>query len=656
MPRTSEPHPRIVAGNLAALPQALAPLCAQERWVIWRWTRGKNGKWTKPPFCAAQPDQHAANNDPATWTHHSTAVAAVSAGEAHGIGFALPGSDISAIDLDKCRDPETGKLDAWAQAIIDGAPGAYVETTVSGTGVRIIGTGEGAPVHRKFAIHSGREGAAIELYRGATRYITVSGSEIGNCHQVTNIDDLIDRLLAEHDRPKGNGAEKLHHAGNGLDDDIDHLIRNGAPEGQRSEAFNRVVWSLAATGASIDEIVVELERYPSGIAEKYAGRLAVEVERCWRKWAQCRSNDSPRRDHRHADRGRTAELAGASEIKPESIDWAWPNRFAFGKLALIAGDPGLGKSTILTEIAAIHSVGGSFPCGEGTARRCESIILTAEDGLADTVIPRLIAAGADLTKIHIMKGTRAPDSQRSDLFDLTRDIEALRGAFTEHPNAKILIIDPITAYLGPTTKSNENSSVRRALAPLVDLIEEFGVLAIGNNHLNKQAGKAIYRVLDSIAWVAVGRILHLIVKDAENPENRKLIVDKTNIGHKPLGLTYLIQAHDIAGETGEVIGTSRICWGTKYIDESADEAMSENKDQDPTKTEDAVEFLKIVLADGPMLTTDIEAEAKAARVLGRDEDIGQSWPFRAARKRLGVITRKTGLLGGWQWSLPEKAP
>jgi len=654
MPRTSDPHPQTVAGNLAALPPALAPLCDQKRWLVWRWTRGKNGKWTKPPFRAAQPDQHAANNDPETWSDHGAAAAAVSAGHAHGIGFALPGSDISAVDLDRCRNID-GTLDAWAQAIVDSAPGAYLEVTVSGTGVRIIGTGAGAPVHRKFTVRNGREGAAVELYRGAIRYITVSGTEIGNCNQVGNIDGLIDSLLAEHDRAehgRANGGAKANGAGANGDDDIDRLIRNGAPEGQRSEAFNRVIWSLAATGASVDEIVTELERYPGGIAEKYAGRLAVEVERCWRKWAQCRSNDR-RGDRRQADGENTATLRRANTIEPESIDWAWPNRFAFGKLALLAGDPGLGKSSLLFEIAALHSIGGAFPCGEGNARRCEAIVLTAEDGLADTVVPRLMAAGADLSKVHILTGTKMANSEVENHFDLTRDVAALRRALADHPNVKVLIIDPLTAYLG-ATNAKENAEIRNALAPLVKLIEEAGVLCIGNTHLNKREGtKAAYRILDSIAFTAVGRLVHLVIKDADNPDNRKFICDKTNIGHRPLGLTFIIQPHDITSSKGEVIGTSRICWGTSYIDETADQAMTVD-DKNPTMTDAAVEFLKIVLADGPMAVADIEREAWAARELSESQHLADSKPFRSACRRLGIVTRKLGLEGGWQWSLPSQ--
>jgi putative DNA primase/helicase len=348
---------------------------------------------------------------------------------------------------------------------------------------------------------------------------------------------------------------------------------------------------------------------------------------------------------------RTAVLVRADEMKPESINWAWKNRFAFGKLVVLAGDPGLGKSTILVELAALHSIGGEFPCGEGHAQECETLILTAEDGLRDTLIPRLMAAGADLKKIHFLTGTKAEGGDDEALFDLGRDIPALRKALKEHPNIRILIIDPLTAYLGPI-KAKENSEVRRVLAPLVKLIEETGVLAVGNNHLNKSAGKALYRVLDSIAFVALGRIVHLVIKDADNPDNRKFICDKTNIGSKPLGLTYILQKTWItAPETGEEIETSRICWGTQHIDESADEALGDSTE--PTHKDEAIDFLRKLLTDGPLPVTDIEAEAQAARLLGESQSISQSKPFRSARNALGIVTEKVGLQTGWVWSLPK---
>jgi hypothetical protein len=345
----------------------------------------------------------------------------------------------------------------------------------------------------------------------------------------------------------------------------------------------------------------------------------------------------------------------ADQLEPESINWAWKNRFAFGKLAIIAGDPGLGKSTVLLEIAALHSNGSQFPVGEGLAQRCESAILTAEDGLRDTVVPRLMAAGADRSKIYLLTGTKVEGQDDEAMFDLSTDIVALRQFFQGHPNVKILIIDPLTAYLGPA-RAKENAEIRKVLAPLVKLIEDFGILVIGNTHLNKSAGKALYRVLDSIAFVAVGRILHLVIKDASNPDNIKLICDKTNIGSKPLGLTYMIQKHWITTEHGEEIETSRICWGTQHITETADEALDE--DGDPTATDDCIHFLKIVLKDGPLPVAEIEKEARDACLLGDNQPMKQSKPFRSARTALGIVPHKVGYQGAWVWALPHegKAP
>ena len=193
------------------------------------------------------------------------------------------------------------------------------------------------------------------------------------------------------------------------------------------------------------------------------------------------------------------------------------------------------------------------------------------------------------------------------------------------------------------------------MTPLVKLAEETGVLVLVNSHLNKGAGKALYRVLDSIAFIALGRTVHLVIRDANNPEHVKFICDKSNIGSRPLGLTYLVQKTWItAPKTGEEIETSRISWGTQHIDETADEALAEPSNS--TMTNDAVEFLRIVLASGPMKVADIEREARDACVLGDDQQLSKSTPFKSAKKILGVVTHKAGFAEGWAWSLtPPKA-
>jgi hypothetical protein len=354
---------------------------------------------------------------------------------------------------------------------------------------------------------------------------------------------------------------------------------------------------------------------------------------------------------------RTAVLVRADTLTPESISWAWKNRFAFGKMAMIAGDPGLGKSTILVEVAALHSRGGYFPCGEGKAALCESVYLTAEDGLRDTLVPRLIAAEADMSKVHFLTGTKADGADDEAMFDITRDIPALRRVFEQNPEIKILVIDPLTAYLGSGTRAKENTDVRRVLTPLIKLIEDFGVLLLANNHLNKNGGKALYRILDSIAFVALGRTIHLVVADADTPENRKFICDKTNVGSKPLGLTYLIQKHWIRGEQGEEIETSRISWGTKHIDESADEALNPETGE-TTSTQLAADFLRLVLAKGRVAVHDIEGEARQAGLLGETQRISLSKPFRSACDFLHVQKTRDGFGPGavHYWSLPEAQP
>ena len=274
--------PRTYSGDLADPPRALAALIEQPRWVCWRWQPGKTGGWTKPPFCCDDPTRHALNNEPRTWGTRNAAVKMVLAGKASGVGFVLTESAIAAVDIDKCRDPDTGVIDTWALEILSRAPGAYVEITVSGAGLRVIGTAEGLPTHRRFGV-AGREGAGVEVYRRATRYVTVSGLQQGKCAELTNIDAVIDGIVAQYDNgtaaKNGNG----HGATNGFDD-IDALIRHGAPEGRRSGEFAKVVWSLAGQGLTADEIEVELQQHPTGIMAKYAMRLREEIDRCYSKW------------------------------------------------------------------------------------------------------------------------------------------------------------------------------------------------------------------------------------------------------------------------------------------------------------------------------------------------------------------------------------
>jgi hypothetical protein len=159
------------------LPPALLPLTTLLRWVCWRWewrvSKEGEGKWTKPPL---QPDngRYAKNNDPSTWGTYDDAVKRVISGGADGIGLCLFDIAIGAVDLDDCRDPVTGVISDWAHKLMRRAPaGTYCEVTVSGAGLRLIGSAFGPEMHRKFPAGDGK--GSFELYRNTARYITMSG-------------------------------------------------------------------------------------------------------------------------------------------------------------------------------------------------------------------------------------------------------------------------------------------------------------------------------------------------------------------------------------------------------------------------------------------------------------------------------------------------
>jgi Virulence-associated protein E len=284
--------PNRITTKLENFPLALAPLCQLNHWVLWRWELRKN-VWTKPPYMAANPRRKAKNNDPATWAPYPTAVETLKRtnGTMDGIGFALPDTPFDVVDLDHCLDPKTGTVDKWAAGWVNAANGAYVERTPSGAGLRIIGLGSGEKLHRKWSVKSAREDAAIEIYRGCERYITVTGAQLGECRELAQL-DLLEKIQAHYDTKQTDAGFDFNKAGASAKlpkVDYDTVIKDGAPAdcSDVSALFHSVVGHLAAK-MSIDAIVDERSRWPKGIARRYAGRLRGEVERSFEKWQRKR--------------------------------------------------------------------------------------------------------------------------------------------------------------------------------------------------------------------------------------------------------------------------------------------------------------------------------------------------------------------------------
>jgi len=166
---------------------------------------------------------------------------------------------------------------------------------------------------------------------------------------------------------------------------------------------------------------------------------------------------------RDADNNKPTLLsARASSLKMNAIQWLWQNRYALGKVGLLAGLPDEGKGQVFCNMAATVTQGGEWPCGEGRAPKGNVLLLTAEDDLSDTVAPRLVAAGADLDCVEIVRMVR--DNKRDRMFNLATDIDLLRQKIDDVGDVKLVQIDPITAYLGDLD-SFRTTEVRAVLSP-----------------------------------------------------------------------------------------------------------------------------------------------------------------------------------------------
>jgi putative DNA primase/helicase len=337
----------------------------------------------------------------------------------------------------------------------------------------------------------------------------------------------------------------------------------------------------------------------------------------------------------------------------EKVEWLWPGRIAIGKLTLFGGKPGVGKSQLMAHLTSVVSQGGAWPCNEGRAPRGSVVLFTAEDGVAETVAPRLIAAGADVARVTVVKGVEDPAGRKT--FDLKADIDLLEAAVREIGDVKLIIIDPVSAYLG-RIDGHGNAETRSVLEPIAEMADRLRIAVIAVTHLNKGgAGNqgVMERFVGSIAFMAAARAGFAVIPDEEN-EGRVLVLSvKNNLAPKPRGLAFRC----LQTIVGDGIVASLIDWESDYVTRTADEALSASE-QGPesggaTAKEQAIEFLLAVLSSGPKPVRDIEAEAVAAGLHEAGKPIGQNKPLRDARKDLGVETKKSGAhSAGWVWMPP----
>lgn len=336
----------------------------------------------------------------------------------------------------------------------------------------------------------------------------------------------------------------------------------------------------------------------------------------------------------------------ASEIEPERVEWLWPARIAIGKHTCIAGEPGTGKSQLATYIAAQVSMGRAWPCGEGDAAQGSVLILSAEDGEADTIVPRLHAAEADLGRVHIISAVRT-DWKNSRGFNLQADIALLEEKITELGDVKLITIDPISSYLGKTD-SHKNAEVRGVLEPLSAMAERMRVAVLSVTHFSKAGAanttKALHRFIGSIAFVGAPRMAFAVIDDADDKDRRLLLHAKNNLAPPPQGLAFGLKQTIV----GTGIVASCVEWEPEPVTITANEAMAAEAGNTGTRpSEDAETFLRELLADGPVTAKQVRAEA---------EDAGLAWrTVRRAKDRLGLKVKREGFGPGstLHWALPD---
>ncbi len=336
-------------------------------------------------------------------------------------------------------------------------------------------------------------------------------------------------------------------------------------------------------------------------------------------------------------------LLNGADLTPEPVRWVWRYWLALGKLHILAGAPGQGKTTIALACAATVTTGGRWPdgtlCGAGNA-----LIWSGEDDPADTLLPRLLAAGADEARCFFVSGTRINGEVHS--FDPARDMLALEEQAQRIGGIKLLIVDPVVSAVAGD--SHKNAEVRRALQPLVDLASRLDAAVIGISHFSKggAGGDPVSRVIGSVAFTAVARVVLVAgkVKGEDGEDKRILARGKSNIGPDDGGFEYRIeQSEPLPG-----IPASHIQWGNS-VEGTARELLAELKIDNvggygASARAEAEEFLIQLLKDGPSSNKHVQVEAKAA---------GISWrTVRRASDALGVKKRK--LQNAWYWECPSE--
>jgi hypothetical protein len=321
-----------------------------------------------------------------------------------------------------------------------------------------------------------------------------------------------------------------------------------------------------------------------------------------------------------------------ADVAPEAVRWLWYPRLPRGKLVLLEGEPDEGKSTAALDLAARVSAGAPMPLETAGRPAAGVVVLSAEDGLADTIRPRLEAAGADLTRIVSERLEALPTLDHAGLAHIR--------ALVARVDAVLVVLDPLMAFVPDGIDTHKDHHSRRLLRQLAVLAEETGATVLTLRHLRKGSG---HKPKDagggSVAYTAAARVVLLAAPDPRDETRKVLARVKGNLGPPFPALGYRLVAAD---------GVVRLEWLGETTHTAAELLQEPADEEERTALEEAEEWLQDFLAAGPEPATKVLRAAQKAGIAERT-----LW---RAKQRLGVRAEKAkGTLGGsWCWVLPAK--
>jgi len=342
-------------------------------------------------------------------------------------------------------------------------------------------------------------------------------------------------------------------------------------------------------------------------------------------------------------RGPRAKATRLSEVVAEDVVWLWRNRIPIGKLTLFSGNPGIGKSFVSIDMAARVTTGAAWPDLPGESREPGNVIVVScEDGLGDTVKPRLLAAGGDPSKVIALESV-CEDGRDGEViergFRLDTDIPILEQLLIDNPDTRLVLIDPISGFCGKVDQYRD-AEVRAMLAPLSALAAKYGVAVVMVGHMAKaKGGNALTQPMGSIAFVAAARAQLGFFKDRDDPMRRLILLGKLNLAKESDGLAYRL----IDG---------RVVWESEPVTMTADEYLQEEVSK-PGKTAGvdtahnrarAEKLIRESLEFGPI-------EAAVVLAVADSENISAETMGRV-RRSIGSETLKVG--GVWKWFPPGR--